>query len=75
VAQLTAAETVAGKVLDPGKALATYAHVYAIAGWITVGLGVALGLASPFLKRLAHGASDVRPLEPSPPLLAGERGG
>jgi POT family proton-dependent oligopeptide transporter len=75
VAQLTAAETVAGKVLDPGKALATYVHVYAAAGWITVGLGVALGLASPFLKRLAHGASDVRPLEPSPPLLAGERGG
>jgi len=63
VAQLTAAETVAGKVLDPAKALATYVHVYAAAGWITVGLGVALAAASPFLKRLAHGASDVRPLD------------
>ncbi|HZC17431.1 MAG TPA: oligopeptide:H+ symporter [Caulobacteraceae bacterium] len=61
VAQLTAAETVAGQVLDPAKALATYVHVYGLAGWITFGLGVALAAASPILKRLAHGASDLKP--------------
>ena len=61
VARLTAAETVAGRVLDPGKALATYVHVYGLAGWITFGLGVALAAASPILKRLAHGASDLKP--------------
>jgi POT family proton-dependent oligopeptide transporter len=69
VAKLTATETVAGQVLDPAKALATYVHVYSAAGWITVGLGVALGAASPFLKGLAHGASDTRPA----PELDGER--
>jgi POT family proton-dependent oligopeptide transporter len=69
VAQLTAAETVAGQVLDPAKALATYVHVYAAAGWITFGLGVALAAASPFLKRLAHGASDIT----FAPELDGER--
>ncbi len=61
VAQLTAADTVAGKVLDPAKALATYVRVYAGAGWITVGLGLLLALASPFLKHLAHGAGDGHP--------------
>ena len=75
VAQLTAAATVAGQVLDPGKALATYVQVYGMAGWITVGLGVALGLASPFLKRLAHGASDVSAVNPLPRGFAGEREG
>ena len=64
VAQLTSVETVAGKALDPAKALATYVHVYGMAGWITVGLGVLLALASPFLKRLAHGASDIAPILP-----------
>jgi POT family proton-dependent oligopeptide transporter len=58
VARLTAAATVAGQVLDPAKALATYVRVYGEAGWITVGLGVALGLASPWLKRLAHGEAE-----------------
>jgi POT family proton-dependent oligopeptide transporter len=61
VAQLTAVDTVAGQVLDPAKALTTYVSVYAKAGWITVGLGLLLGLGSPWLKRLAHGASDICP--------------
>ena len=59
LAQFTATDTVAGQVLDPGKALANYAHVYTVAGSITVGLGMALAIASIWLKRLAHGASDV----------------
>ena len=62
VAQLTAAETVAGEVLDPKKALATYADVFQMIGIWGVGLGVVLLAASPWLKKLAHGASDTGPL-------------
>jgi len=54
VAQFTAAETVAGQVLDPGRALATYVGVYGALGWATLGLGVLLGIASPWLAKLAH---------------------
>jgi len=62
IAQLTAAETVAGQVLDPGKALATYAEVFQMIGLWGIGLGVILLAASPWLKKLAHGASDTDPL-------------
>jgi len=61
VAQLTAAETVAGQVLDPGKALATYVDVFMKIGIAGVAAGVLLLLASPWLKKLAHGASDTGP--------------
>jgi len=70
LAQFTATDTVAGQVLDPAKALATYVHVYAVAGSITVGLGLALAVASLFLKGLAHGASDVIAFAPE---LEGDR--
>jgi POT family proton-dependent oligopeptide transporter len=69
VAQFTAVDTVAGQVLDPAKALATYVGVYTKAGWITIGLAALLAIASPWLKKLAHGASDTRPL----PALDDER--
>ena len=62
IAQLTAAETVAGQVLDPGKALATYGEVFKMIGLWGIGLGVLLLIASPWLKKLAHGASDTGPL-------------
>jgi POT family proton-dependent oligopeptide transporter len=55
VAQLAAVETVAGQVLDPGAALKTYVDVFGQLGWWTIGIGIALGLASPILKKLAHG--------------------
>ena len=58
VAKLTSAETVAGQVLDPGKALATYVTTFrdiGIAGFV---VGVLLLVASPWLKRLAHGVND-----------------
>ena len=58
VAQLTASETVAGQVLDPGKALATYAHVFQMIGIWGVGAGVVMLGLSPILKHWAHGASD-----------------
>jgi POT family proton-dependent oligopeptide transporter len=69
VAQLTATETVAGQVLDPAKALATYAHVFTLIGFWGLGAGGLLILASPILKHWAHGASDTRPA----PELDGER--
>ena len=56
VAQLTASETVAGQVLDPGKALDTYVSVFRMIGLWGIGVGLVLLAASPFLKRLAHGA-------------------
>lgn len=55
VAGLAAVDTVAGQVLDPEKALATYLGVFQMLGVWTIGIGVVLALASPILKRLAHG--------------------
>jgi POT family proton-dependent oligopeptide transporter len=58
VAKLTAAETVAGQVLDPGKALATYASTFQGIGIAGIVAGVLMLAASPWLKRLAHGVND-----------------
>jgi POT family proton-dependent oligopeptide transporter len=66
VAQLTASETVAGQVLDPGKALATYVDVFKMVGFWGVGAGVLMLVASPVLKKWAHGASDTGPVEAEP---------
>jgi POT family proton-dependent oligopeptide transporter len=63
VAQLTASETAAGQVLDPGKALATYVHVFFNIASVSVVLGFLMMLSSPWLKKWAHGASDTKPLE------------
>jgi POT family proton-dependent oligopeptide transporter len=54
IAKLTAAETVGGQVLDPAAALATYVQVFQTIGWGAVGLGVLLGVASFWLRKLAH---------------------
>jgi POT family proton-dependent oligopeptide transporter len=54
VAELTAAETVAGQVLDPGKALATYVEVFEMIGLVGLALGVGLIVLSPILRYLAH---------------------
>lgn len=58
VAQWTAAETVAGQVLDPGKALQTYVSVFEMIGWGGMILGAGLLLLSPFLNFLAHEGRD-----------------
>lgn len=76
VARLTAADTVAGQVLDPGKALATYVSTFRGIGIAGVAVGVVMLLASPWLKRLAHGVNDAanHPApEPLAPTLDGER--
>ena len=58
VAKLTASETVAGQVLDPGKALATYASTFQGIGLFGLGTGLVLLLLSPWLNKLAHGVND-----------------
>ena len=55
IAQFTAAETVAGQVLDPAAALETYSGVFWSLGVVSIGLGLLLGVASFWLKRLGHG--------------------
>lgn len=60
IAKLTAAETVGGQVLDPAAALATYVEVFQMLGFGAIGIGVALGIASIWLRKLAHkGVTDV----------------
>ncbi len=71
IAQMTATETVAGQVLDPGKALATYVEVFKLIGFWGLGAGVLMLIASPILKKWAHGASDTFPVVKPP--VDGER--
>ena len=54
VAQMTATETVAGQVLDPEKALATYVQVFELIGTWGIGIGIGLIVLSPILRYLAH---------------------
>jgi POT family proton-dependent oligopeptide transporter len=59
IAQLTATETAAGQVLDPGKALATYVHVFGQIGLWGAAAGVLMIAASPWLKKWAHAGEGV----------------
>ena len=59
ISQLTASDTIGGQVLDAGKALATYSHVFGIIGLWGLGAGGVMIVLSPWLKRWAHGASDI----------------
>ncbi len=54
ITKLTAQATVGGQVLDPGLALKTYSEVFTNVGLWGIGIGVALGIASPFLNKLAR---------------------
>jgi POT family proton-dependent oligopeptide transporter len=54
ITKLTAQETVGGQVLDPELALKTYGEVFTNVGLAGIGIGIALGIASPFLNKLAH---------------------
>jgi POT family proton-dependent oligopeptide transporter len=67
ISKLTAQETVGGQVLNPELALKTYVDVFSTIGWWGVGIGVALGIASPFLNKLAHiGDKKIRDAAPTP---------
>jgi POT family proton-dependent oligopeptide transporter len=54
VAQMTAAETVAGQVLDPAGALRTYVETFETIGLWGCGAGVVMLVLSPILRLLAH---------------------
>ncbi|HTX49280.1 MAG TPA: oligopeptide:H+ symporter [Caulobacteraceae bacterium] len=54
IARTTATETAGGQVLDPAKALATYAHTFWIIGLIGAAAGVIFLALSPWLKHWAH---------------------
>jgi POT family proton-dependent oligopeptide transporter len=69
IAQLTAADTVGGQVLNPAKALATYSQTFLTIGLWGVAAGVLLLALSPWLKRWAHGVNEMHPQ----PELDGDR--
>ncbi len=54
ITKLTAQTTVGGQVLDPELALRTYAEVFTNVGLAGIGIGILMGIASPFLNKLAH---------------------
>lgn len=54
IAKMTASETVAGQVLDPQKALATYLDVFQLIGEWGLYIGIGLIVLSPLLGYLAH---------------------
>ncbi|HWE99562.1 MAG TPA: oligopeptide:H+ symporter [Caulobacteraceae bacterium] len=60
IAKLAATETAGGQVLDPAAALHASLRVFAAIGWAGVGFGVLFLVLSPWLKRWAHGADDLR---------------
>ncbi len=71
VARLTAAQTVAGQVLDPGAALHNYIAVFSnVALWGAI-IGIGVLLLSPFLGRLDRPA-DAPALKSAPKPAAGE---
>ena len=57
IAQLTAAETVGGQVLDPAKALATYSHTFLMIGCWGAAAGVVLLIAQPVAQAAGRTAS------------------
>ena len=56
IARFTATETVAGQVLNPEKALATYVETFQVIGTGGIVIGLLMLAASPWLKKLSHGA-------------------
>jgi POT family proton-dependent oligopeptide transporter len=58
IAASAGADTIGGKVLDAGKALATYSHMFGVIGLWGLGAGVVMLALSPWLKKFAHGAHD-----------------
>jgi POT family proton-dependent oligopeptide transporter len=73
IAQLTAADTVSGQVLDPARSLATYDQVFTQIGLFGVAAGVLMLALSPWLKRWAHAAPHARQPAPAAPTFDAER--
>ena len=68
IATFTASDTVAGQVLDPAASLQTYREVFWSIGLVSIILGVLLGAASFWLKRLGHGKAGRIGGQPGAPL-------
>jgi POT family proton-dependent oligopeptide transporter len=64
IATFTASDTVAGQVLDPARSLETYRDVFWSIGLVSILIGLALGVASFWLKRLGHGKAGYVSGEP-----------
>jgi POT family proton-dependent oligopeptide transporter len=75
IAQLTAAETISGQVLDPGRSLTTYNHVFIELGVAGIVAGVLMLALSPWLRRWAHAVHPAPAQQPEPfaPTVDGER--
>jgi proton-dependent oligopeptide transporter, POT family len=61
IAGLTETDTVGGAALDSQASLNASIEVFTVLGWVGIGLGVGLSIASFWLKHLAHGAFDEKP--------------
>jgi POT family proton-dependent oligopeptide transporter len=75
IAQLAAADTIAGQVLDPARSLATYNHLFVELGLFGLAAGVLMLALSPWLGRWAHAAHPGRAPQPEPtaPAFDGDR--
>ena len=75
VAQFAGTDTVAGQVLDPGRALATSAKVFGWVGVFAAGVGVVFLVGSRWLDGWAHAVREGPHVAPEPmaPTLDGER--
>jgi len=61
IAQLTSAQTIGGALVDPARALSTYASVYTRLGLIALLVALVLLVLTPLLQRYAHERGDVAP--------------
>lgn len=55
IAQMTAVETEGGEIVDAAAAAVTYSKVYTDVGLLAIGIGVAMIVISPILKKYMHG--------------------
>jgi len=61
IAGMAETDTIAGAALDNKAALDSSLKVFEMLGWWGMGIGVALCIASFFLRHMAHGAFDDKP--------------
>jgi POT family proton-dependent oligopeptide transporter len=75
IAELTASETISGRVLDPAKSLTTYNHVFTQLGVAGLVAGVVMLALSPWLRHWTHAVHPGQAQQPEPiaPTLDGER--